>query len=194
MGTEQDENSEIDVAAVNVVRINLEDADWNLSTPDRDKVGLDMFVNLLEDRHPQIGFFLQIKGMGPKTRKGKEQPLTSRADTLGKPLSPDEHSLRSLRDRRRRVPPSCLASPSSACAAWPRQAPETERARSGTIFSVSDRPTMGSVKRHLFRYAAAGASRSCGTDLVPQSLFFAVLAHYLRSGNLTPLRKTRNQV
>ncbi len=65
-------------------------------------------------------------------------------------LFPDEQSLRRLGDRRRGLPPPSLASPRSACAAWPRQAPETERARSGTIFSVSDRPTIGNVKRHHF--------------------------------------------
>ncbi len=86
MGTEQDENSETDVAAVNVVRINLEGADWNLSTPDRDKVGLDMLVNMMEDQHPVINFYLQIKGTARKTRKGKKQPLLSRAATLDKPI------------------------------------------------------------------------------------------------------------
>jgi hypothetical protein len=45
-----------------------------------------MLVNLLEDRHPIVAFFLQIKGMGRKTRKGKEQPRVSRANTLDKPI------------------------------------------------------------------------------------------------------------
>ena len=82
MGTQKDRNSEIDEDAVHVVEGILRGADWNRSKPQPDKVGLDMRVDLLEDRHPQISFYLQIKGMGPKTTKGKKQPIVSHAGTL----------------------------------------------------------------------------------------------------------------
>jgi Domain of unknown function (DUF4365) len=69
-----------------VVEGILRGGEWNRSKPEPDKVGLDMFVNLLEDRQPQIGFFLQIKGIARKTRNGKKQSLVSRAGTLDKPI------------------------------------------------------------------------------------------------------------
>jgi hypothetical protein len=86
MGTRKDENTDIDEDAVRVVDLALRGGEWSLSKPQPDKVGLDMLVNLLEDRHPIVAFFLQIKGMGPKTRKGKRQPNVSRANTLDKPI------------------------------------------------------------------------------------------------------------
>ena len=86
MGTRKDENSDIDEDAVHVVEGILRGGEWSRSKPQPDKVGLDMLVNSLEDRHPIVAFFLQIKGMGPKTRKGKRQPHVSRADTLDKPI------------------------------------------------------------------------------------------------------------
>jgi hypothetical protein len=86
MGTRKNRNSEIDEDAVHVVEGILRGADWNRSKPQPDKVGLDMRVDLLEDRHPQIGFYLQIKGMGPKTTKGKRQPLVSQTGTINKSI------------------------------------------------------------------------------------------------------------
>jgi len=86
MGTRKDRNSEIDEDAVHVVEGILRGEDWNRSKPQPDKVGLDKRVDLLEDRHPQINFYLQIKGMGPKTAKGKKQPLVSHAGTLNKKI------------------------------------------------------------------------------------------------------------
>ena len=86
MGTLKDVNSEIDEDAVHVVEGILRGSDWNRSKPQPDKVGLDMQVDLLEDRHPQIRFYLQIKGMGQKKRQGKVQPIESKAGTLNKPI------------------------------------------------------------------------------------------------------------
>ncbi len=86
MGTRKDSNSEIDEDAVHVVEGILRGSDWNRSKPQPDKVGLDMRVDLLEDRHPQIGFYLQIKGMGAKTRRGEPQPSKSKTGTFNKPI------------------------------------------------------------------------------------------------------------
>jgi hypothetical protein len=58
---------------------------WNRAKPQPDKVGLDLRVDLLEDRHPQVSFYLQIKGMGQQTRKAEIQPTTA-SDTLSKAL------------------------------------------------------------------------------------------------------------
>ena len=86
MGTRKDSNSDIDEDAVHVVEGILRGGDWSRSKPQPDKVGLDMRVDLLEDRHPQIGFYLQIKGMGAKTRQGKVQPIVSRTGTVSKAI------------------------------------------------------------------------------------------------------------
>ncbi len=86
MGTRKDRNREIGEDAVRVVEGILRGADWNLSKPQPDNVGLDIRVDLLENHHPQINFYLQIKGMGPKTAKGKKQPLVSHAGTLNKEI------------------------------------------------------------------------------------------------------------
>ena len=86
MGTRKDENSDIDEDAIHVVEGILRGGDWGRSKPEPDKVGLDMLVNLLENRHPIVTFFLQIKGMGPKTREGKKVPQVSRTGTLDRPI------------------------------------------------------------------------------------------------------------
>src|SRR4051794_20668768 len=86
MGTRKDTNSEIDEDAVHVVEGILRGEDWGRSKPQPDKVGLDMRVDLLENRHPQIGFYLQIRGMGPKTRKGEVKPIESSTGTLNKAI------------------------------------------------------------------------------------------------------------
>ena len=86
MGTRKDVNSEIDEDAVYIVEGILRGEDWGRSKPQPDKVGLDMRVDLLEDRHPQIGFYLQIKGMGQKTRKGEVKPIESSTGTLNKAI------------------------------------------------------------------------------------------------------------
>lgn len=86
MGTKKDVNSEIDEDAVHVVEGILQGGGWGRSKPQPDKVGLDMRVDLLEGRHPQIGFYLQIKGMGPKTRRGETEPIVSKAGTVNKAI------------------------------------------------------------------------------------------------------------
>jgi hypothetical protein len=45
-----------------------------------------MRVDLLEEHHPQISFYIQIKGMGPKTRNGKVQPIETRAGHVSKAI------------------------------------------------------------------------------------------------------------
>ena len=86
MGTLKDPNSEIDEDAVHVVEGILRGGDWSRSKPQPDKVGLDMRVDLLEEHHPQISFYIQIKGMGPKTRNGKVQPIETRAGHVSKAI------------------------------------------------------------------------------------------------------------
>jgi hypothetical protein len=86
MGTRKDRNSEIDEDAVNTVERILRGAGWSRSKPQPDKVGLDMRVDLLEDRHPQISFYLQIKGMGTRTRHGEVQPIYSKTGTVNKAI------------------------------------------------------------------------------------------------------------
>jgi len=86
VGTKKDVNSEIDEDAVHVVEGILRGGDWGRSKPQPDKVGLDMRVDLLEGSHPQIGFYLQIKGMGPKTRRGETEPIVSKAGTVDKAI------------------------------------------------------------------------------------------------------------
>jgi hypothetical protein len=86
MGTFKDANSEIDEDAVRVVNGIFRGPGWLATEPHKDRVGLDMSVDLLEDRHPQIRFYLQIKGMGPQTKKGKARKLISKAGTLNKPI------------------------------------------------------------------------------------------------------------
>jgi hypothetical protein len=86
MGTFKDANSEIDENAVHLVNGIFRGPGWLATEPHKDKVGLDMSVDLLEDRHPQIRFYLQIKGMGPLTKRGKRQALVSASGTLSKPI------------------------------------------------------------------------------------------------------------
>ncbi len=54
--------------------------------PQPDRVGLDMLVDLLEDRHPLISLYLQIKGMRPESTNGKKPPSVSRAGAVDKPI------------------------------------------------------------------------------------------------------------
>lgn len=86
MGTLKDLNSEIDEDAVHVVEGISRGGDWSRSKPQPDKVGLDMRVDLLEGHHPQISFYVQIKGIGPKTRKGEIQPIENRAGHICKAI------------------------------------------------------------------------------------------------------------
>jgi hypothetical protein len=86
MGTKKDFNSEIDEDAVHVVEGILRGEDWNRSKPQPDKVGLDLRVDLLRERRPEFAAYLQIKGAGQRTVKGKARPLISRSGTVGKAI------------------------------------------------------------------------------------------------------------
>src|SRR5947209_3555372 len=86
MGTRKDSNSVIDDDAVHVVEGILRGEDWGRSKPQPDKVGLDMRVDLLEDGHPQIGFYLQIKGIGARTRQGEPHPIISTTGTVNRAI------------------------------------------------------------------------------------------------------------
>jgi hypothetical protein len=86
MGTKKDENSQIDEDAVHVVEGILRGKDWNRSKPQPDNVGLDLRLDLLKDRHPEIAFYLQIKGVGQRTSKGVVQPIVSPSGTLNKAI------------------------------------------------------------------------------------------------------------
>ena len=85
MGTYKDVRREIDERAVHVVEGILLGPDWNVAKPDKDKVGLDMSVDLLE-RHPQSRSYFQIKGKGPRTRTGKHQALIGQNGTLSQTI------------------------------------------------------------------------------------------------------------
>ena len=76
MGTKSDANYDIDRAAVHHVEGILTGRDWDLSQLVPDRLGIDRRGVLRgEDRQPTHSFYLQIKGRGPQTRKGKVVPL-----------------------------------------------------------------------------------------------------------------------
>jgi hypothetical protein len=79
MGTFKDANSEIDENAVHLVNGIFRGPGWLATEPHKDKVGLDMSVDLLEDRHPQIRIYLQIKGMVRSPRRAKVENLFARS-------------------------------------------------------------------------------------------------------------------
>jgi hypothetical protein len=86
MGTRKDSNSVIDEDAVHIVEGILRGDDWGRSKPQPDKVGLDMRVDLLEGGHPQLSFYLQIKGIGARTRQGEPHPIISTTGTVNKAI------------------------------------------------------------------------------------------------------------